>query len=226
MGRIHRPQTGMGGTHHARSPDRRSYILSRNLWFLRCYRYMSDDDDLRVDMRKLAPAQQEALRMRVMAAINDGMPSTEAVRVFGVNLGSIRNERRRQGAVSVCGCREFAGENHAEGELEEALVHVITGFPTHPKPTETVQPRHRRLDHPPHRAQPGAMLLTTARDTPGDAPFTKPTTVEIMVMAPIRVQRARLAPRSATLTTHRPDPVHQRQQLGDIVAVGTGEPDP
>lgn len=27
--------------------------------------YMSDDDDLRVDMRKLAPAQQEALRMRV-----------------------------------------------------------------------------------------------------------------------------------------------------------------
>src|SRR5699024_10572699 len=26
MGRIHRPQTGMGGTHHARSPDRRSCI--------------------------------------------------------------------------------------------------------------------------------------------------------------------------------------------------------
>jgi len=187
---------------------------------------MSDDDDLRVDMRELAPAQQEALRMRVMAAINGGMPSTEAVRVFGVNLGSIRNGRRRQGVVSVCGCRDFAGENHAEGELEEALVHVITGFPTHPKPAKTVQPCHRCLDHPPHRARPGAMLLTTARDTPDDAPFTKPTTVEIMVIAPIRVQRSRLAPRSATLTTHRPDPVHQRQQLGDIVAVGAGEQDP
>ena len=46
---------------------------------------MSDDDDLRVDMRKLAPAQQEALRMRVMGAINDGMSPTEAVRVFGVS---------------------------------------------------------------------------------------------------------------------------------------------
>src|SRR5699024_929175 len=94
------------------------------------------------------------------------------------------------GVVSVCGCREFAGENHAVGELEEALVHVITGFPTHPKPAKTVQPRHRRLNHPPHRAQPGAMLLTTARDARDDTPLTKPTTVEIMVIAPIRVQRA------------------------------------
>lgn len=66
---------------------------------------MSDDDDLRVDMRKLAPAQQEALRMRVMGAINDGMSPTEAVRVFGVSPDSIRNWRRRQETDRVQGLR-------------------------------------------------------------------------------------------------------------------------
>src|SRR5699024_3282115 len=66
---------------------------------------MSDDDDLRVDMRKLAPAQQEALRMRVMGAINDGMSPTEAVRVFGVSPDSIRNWRLRQETARVQGLR-------------------------------------------------------------------------------------------------------------------------
>ena len=66
---------------------------------------MSDDDDLRVDMRKLAPAQQEALRMRVMGAINDGMSPTEAVRVFGVSPDSIHNWRRRQETDGTQGLR-------------------------------------------------------------------------------------------------------------------------
>jgi len=66
---------------------------------------MSDDDDLRVDMRKLAPAQQEALRMRVMGAVNDGMSPAEAVRVFGVSPDSIRNWRRRQEADRAQGLR-------------------------------------------------------------------------------------------------------------------------
>ena len=76
-------------------------------WFLWCYGYMSDDDDLRVDMRKLAPAQQEALRMRVMGAINDGMPPAEAVRVFGVRWDSIHNWRRQEtdGTQGLCSGR-------------------------------------------------------------------------------------------------------------------------
>src|SRR5690625_4289564 len=66
---------------------------------------MSDDDDLRVDMRKLSPAQQEALRMRVMGAINDGMDPAQAVHVFGVSPDSIRNWRRRQEADPAQGLR-------------------------------------------------------------------------------------------------------------------------
>jgi hypothetical protein len=42
-------------------------------------------------MRRLSPPQQEALLKRVMAAARDGMTLIEAVRVFGVSRGSIRN---------------------------------------------------------------------------------------------------------------------------------------
>lgn len=56
---------------------------------------MSDNDDLCMDMRKLAPAQREALWMRVMGAINDGMGPTETMHVFGIGLDSIHNWRRR-----------------------------------------------------------------------------------------------------------------------------------
>ncbi|MBB0228007.1 helix-turn-helix domain-containing protein [Streptomyces calidiresistens] len=46
-------------------------------------------DDLTGDMRRLSPAQQEAVRMRVMAAIDAGLPVVEAARVFGVSTKSI-----------------------------------------------------------------------------------------------------------------------------------------
>ncbi|QDP82373.1 helix-turn-helix domain-containing protein [Nocardia otitidiscaviarum] len=52
-------------------------------------------DDLRMDMRRLSPAQQEAVRKRVMGALTDGMSPGEARQVFGVSAGSIRNWRNR-----------------------------------------------------------------------------------------------------------------------------------
>lgn len=50
---------------------------------------------LRVDMRRLSPPQQEALRKRVMGAIRNGMTQAEVVRVFGVSANSIRNWKER-----------------------------------------------------------------------------------------------------------------------------------
>lgn len=54
-------------------------------------------------MRRLSPGQQEALRMRVMGALRDGMTGAEAQRVFGVSEGSIRNWRNRFAAGGVEG---------------------------------------------------------------------------------------------------------------------------
>lgn len=39
--------------------------------------------------------KQEALRMRVMAALGEGMSAAEAVRMFGVSQNSIRNWKAR-----------------------------------------------------------------------------------------------------------------------------------
>ncbi|MBB0232428.1 IS630 family transposase [Streptomyces calidiresistens] len=47
-------------------------------------------------MRRLSPAQQEAVRMRVMAAIDAGLPVAEAARVFGVSTKSIGRWRARR----------------------------------------------------------------------------------------------------------------------------------
>ncbi|MCH7231563.1 helix-turn-helix domain-containing protein [Glycomyces sp. L485] len=46
-------------------------------------------------MRRLSPQQQETLRKRVMAAVRDGMSTADAVRVFGVSRGSVRNWKAR-----------------------------------------------------------------------------------------------------------------------------------
>ncbi|WP_199044395.1 hypothetical protein [Glycomyces salinus] len=54
-------------------------------------------------MRRLAPSHQEALRKRVMGAIEDRMTTAEAVRVFGVSRDSTRNRKLCSAAVGVAG---------------------------------------------------------------------------------------------------------------------------
>ena len=54
-------------------------------------------------MRRLSPSQQEVLRKRVMAAVGDGMSVAEAVRVFGVSRGSVRNWKARFGSGGAAG---------------------------------------------------------------------------------------------------------------------------
>jgi hypothetical protein len=44
-------------------------------------------------------------------------------------LPVLRVRRDPSGVLSECGCGEFAGEDHAVGELEEPVVDVIAGFP-------------------------------------------------------------------------------------------------
>jgi transposase len=48
-----------------------------------------------MDMRRLSPAAQEALRMRVMRAVTGGMDPDDAVAVFSVSKDSIRNWQAR-----------------------------------------------------------------------------------------------------------------------------------
>ncbi|MGW8437811.1 helix-turn-helix domain-containing protein [Nocardiopsis sp. NPDC055879] len=85
---------------------------------------MSDDNDLRVDMRKLTLVQQEALR-------------TEAVRVFGISLDSIHNWHRRQETEGTQGLRAGRpGRKPGERtkltpDQEQALARALVEYEPH-----------------------------------------------------------------------------------------------
>jgi transposase len=91
-------------------------------------------DDLRVDMRRLSPGQQEALRMRVVAALREGMTGAEAVRVFGVSENSIRNWKVRyafggaEGLESRRSGRKAGQARKLTPDQERALVEAIIEF--------------------------------------------------------------------------------------------------
>lgn len=85
-------------------------------------------------MRKLSPLQQEAVRMRVMGALADGMTAAEAMRVFGVSEGSIHNWRNRFAAGGVEGLesgrpgRRAGEKTKLSSSQTEALVDAIVVF--------------------------------------------------------------------------------------------------
>lgn len=91
-------------------------------------------DDLRVDMRRLSPGQQEALRMRVVAALREGMSGAEAVRVFGVSENSIRNWKARYAFGGVEGLesrrpgRKAGQARKLAPDQEQALIEAIIEF--------------------------------------------------------------------------------------------------
>ncbi|WP_302873783.1 IS630 family transposase [Nocardia mangyaensis] len=85
-------------------------------------------------MRRLSPGQQEALRMRVVAALREGMTGAEAVRVFGVSEGSIRNWKARyafggaEGLESRRSGRKAGEARKLTPDQEKALVEAIIEF--------------------------------------------------------------------------------------------------
>jgi transposase len=85
-------------------------------------------------MRRLSPGQQETLRKRVMAAVRDGMSTAEAVRVFGVSRGSVRNWKARFGSGGAAGLdsavpgRRAGEQTKLSASEAEALVDSIVDY--------------------------------------------------------------------------------------------------
>ncbi|WP_233163639.1 IS630 family transposase [Glycomyces salinus] len=85
-------------------------------------------------MRRLSPPQQETLRKRVMAAVSDGMTTAEAVRVFGVSRGSIRNWKVRYDTGGAAGLssgvpgRRLGEQTKLSASEAEALVGSIIDY--------------------------------------------------------------------------------------------------
>src|SRR5437879_8961472 len=85
-------------------------------------------------MRRLSPGQQEALRMRVVAAWREGMTGAQEQGVFGVSENSIRNWKARYAFGGVEGL-ESRRPGRRSGEArkltpdqERALIEAIIEF--------------------------------------------------------------------------------------------------
>lgn len=69
------------------------------------------------------------------------------------------------------------------GELEEAFVHVVTGFPAYSEAAVTMQPCDRSFDDPSHGAEAGTVVVASPGDTGRDAVTSKPIPVGVVVIA-------------------------------------------
>jgi phosphoglycerate dehydrogenase-like enzyme len=96
-----------------------------------------------------------------------------------------------------------------------------------PEPAEVVQVSKAALHDPALAPEPRPVGRAAAGDDGCDAERSEQPAVLVMVIATVGQQPVGLLARAATLAFHRPavQILEQRDQLGDVVAVATGEGD-
>jgi hypothetical protein len=104
-------------------------------------------------------------------------------------------------------------------------VDVVADLPADAEPTHPVQQGDGLLHDPPVDTEAGAVRAAPAADDRLDAFDPNLAAVAVVVVAPVGVQRGGAAARTTRPAADRRDLVEQRQQLGDVVAVSTGQAD-
>lgn len=102
---------------------------------------------------------------------------------------------------------------------------IRASFVADAEPLELVQPGEGALDDPAHFSQSGAVCDPASGDHRLDAALPQQTAVLVEVVAPIGIQTTGLVAGTSSQAPNRWDGVQQRQQLGDVMSVSTGERD-
>jgi hypothetical protein len=89
--------------------------------------------------------------------------------------------------------------------------------------TEPMQPGQCAFDDPPRPTEPTAMGRATFGELSVDPAAVQRVAMRLRVVAPIALNQGRLADRATWTSAQRRDRVDQRQQLGDVVAIGGGQ---
>ena len=100
---------------------------------------------------------------------------------------------------------------------------VSAALVAHPQPAELVQPPQGSLHHPAVHSQPAAVFRAPPSQGRRDVEPAQFLAMLSGIIGPVGVQPLGPAARSAPLTPHWRHPVHQRQQLGYVVAIGPGQ---
>src|SRR5215471_12223534 len=111
------------------------------------------------------------------------------------------------------------------GQAEEGFVNVVADLPADAQPPEPVQQRDGLLHHVPVHAQARTVRRATAGDDRADALGLDLGPVLVVVVAAVSEHLPRPLPGPPAAPAHRRDRVDQRDELGDVVAVATGQRD-
>jgi len=106
----------------------------------------------------------------------------------------------------------------------KCLMNVITLFITDTKPSVLMQPRQTTLNHPAVNPKPTAIFGSTLGKKMKDSPASKLHSVWLTIISPVSKKTIRTLNRPAYFAGDWRNAINQRQQLRDIVTVGTGQP--
>jgi hypothetical protein len=104
-------------------------------------------------------------------------------------------------------------------------VDVGPALEAHQEAAELVQPGEAALDRPALATQPRAVGGAPAGDQGADATPAQLAPVGVVVVAAVGHERRGPAPRPADPARERRHGIHERDQLGDVVAVAAGQAD-
>lgn len=93
----------------------------------------------------------------------------------------------------------------------------------HAQSLEVMQPSNRSLDNPTGFAKPAAMRFTATGNFGGDSGCVQRLAVFVVVVPAITLDDAGLGQWTAAFAADRRNRLDQRQQLGDVVAIGAGQ---
>ncbi len=86
-----------------------------------------------------------------------------------------------------------------------------------------MQPGMSTFDDPTDFSKATTVRVTAPRDVGGDVALVKDASIFIVVVTTVGVDAARTAQRPSTHAADRHDGLDQRNQLGDVVAIGAGQ---
>jgi hypothetical protein len=98
-------------------------------------------------------------------------------------------------------------------------VDLVAAVVADEEPFEVVQPGEGAFDDPAGTTEPGTVLGLAAGDLGCDPELAQQPAVLVVVVAAVGGDAQRPAARTANLPAHGWDPLDERDQLGDVVAV-------
>ncbi len=113
--------------------------------------------------------------------------------------------------------------NEAAAEGEEGFVDFVAAVVADEQPLEVVQPGEGALDDPAGTAEPCAVGGLAARDLRFDSPAAQLTAVLVVIVAAVGGETVGSPLGPADLASYGRDPLEERDQLSNVVAVATGE---